>query len=565
VKKARSTHGTLAENVFRIPFDGPSVELPGKDAVGSKAHNLMRLARRELPVPPGFVLGTEVCRDYLRRGPAALDDIDSVLEVELQRLADLTGRYVGDRKRPLLLSARSGAAISMPGMMETVLNLGLGAGAMRGLLRLTGNPRLAQDCRRRLIQQYGEVVHAIAPSRFEEREKTLLAQLSAATIEDLDTAGLAMLAAGFEEEFEASASRPFPTDPLRQIRTAIEAVLRSWSSERAKTYRRLNGISDELGTAVTIQAMIYGNLGPTSGSGVGFTRDPSSGQDQLYIDYLPNAQGEDVVSGRRTALGASELQHRVPEAYDVLVRAKVILEHEFGDMQDFEFTVEDGRLYFLQSRSGKRTALAALRIAHDLAVSGVVTRQAALELLNGVDLDQVVEERLVVGPGHAPLLKGIPAGTGVAVGAAVFDPERGAQLRREGKPFILLRQTAETGDIDALSQAAALVTVEGARTSHAAVVARQLGLPCVVGCTSLRIATSGRRAVVGTTSIAEGDQLSVDSTTGEIYLGKAEALRSRPVDLLNEIERWSGIGARDATATHAASSRSKRSPPVHSR
>lgn len=526
------------DRVFRIPFDGPDGALPPKEVVGSKAYNLMRMARRRLPVPPGFVLSTEFCRDYLREGPSSLNGIEHLLRRELDHLGALTGRYFGDARRPLLVSVRSGAAVSMPGMMETVLNIGLTETTLRGLVRMTGNPRLGQDCRLRLVQQYSEVVHGIAPSRF--RDARLAHLPDTALVEDnvLASSQMRALAEVYEEVFEADTGKSFPQDPTVQLGAAVEAVLKSWSGERATSYRRLNNIPETLGTAITVQTMAFGNLGPASGAGVGFTRNPSSGSNEPYIDYLPNAQGEDVVSGRRAAFGMAELEQRTPAAFRALVEARAILEREFRDMMDFEFTVEDGRLLMLQARSGKRTPLAALRIAKDLVDEQVISPSEAAATLSAIDIDEIEEVELQPDGGAAPIAWGTPAGIGIAVGVATFDPGRVAHLKRDGSDVILFRQMAETADISAYAEAAGLVTAEGARTSHAAVVARQLGKPCIVACSGLAIDSTGRSGALGDSKIAEGDIVSIDGATGAIYKGKLAVVTRRPVELIEKIRGW---------------------------
>jgi len=528
----------LAGAICRIPFEAAAGQIPAKETVGSKSHNLMRLAARGLPLPPAFVLGTEVCRDYLRRGETALAGLPEILDRELQHLAERTGRRFGDAKRPLLVSVRSGAALSMPGMMETVLNVGLNDATLRALVRMTGNPRLGYDCRCRLVQQYGEVVRAIAPVRFDLRRKSVLAELGACDVNELDTHGLAHMAKVFGDEFEAATGEPFPADPHTQLKSAIEAVLRSWTSSRAQSYREWNGISHELGTAATVQAMVFGNLGPASGSGVGFTRNPADGRKALYVDYLPNAQGEDVVAGRRRTMGLAELERRAPEAYRALLEARHALEDEFHDMQDFEFTVEEGRLYVLQARTGKRTPLAALRIAHDLVEEGLVSASEALARIDALDLEAIETVRLKPGADQTPFARGTSASAGVAIGAAVFDPERVLQVKQGGRAVILIRENAETSDIGALSEAAALVAAEGARTSHAAVVARELGKVCVVGCEGLAIDPSGRTCVWRGETIEEGQTLSVDGDAGEIYHGEVEVVTDRPCELLAKMADW---------------------------
>jgi len=529
---------SLAGAIYRIPFNGTARQIPAAETVGSKAHNLMRLAARGLPVPPAFILGTEVCRDYLRRGEAALEGLAEVLDRELQQLGACTGRHFGDVKRPLLVSVRSGAAVSMPGMMETVLNVGLTEATLRALIRMTGNPRLGYDCRCRLVQQYGEVVHAIAPARFAARRNAVLTEHGVSEVDELDTGGLGQMAKAFGDEFETATGERFPSDPHVQLKAAIEAVFRSWASVRAQSYRKLNGIRDDLGTAAAVQAMVFGNLGPASGSGVGFTRNPADGSNELYVDYLSNAQGEDVVAGRRRTMDLAELERRAPEAFRSLVEARSALEQEFRDMEDFEFTVEEGRLFMLQSRTGKRTPLAALRIAHDLAEQGLISTGEALARLEAVELDGIEHVRLDPTADQAPLAHGTPASTGVAVGAAVFDPARVAALNRGGNSIILVRQNAETSDIGALSEAAALIAAEGARTSHAAVVARELGKVCIVGCEGLAIDPSGRKGLFGKETIEEGEILSVDGARGEIYRGAIGVLRERPNDLLAKIAQW---------------------------
>ena len=478
---------SIEHAIFRIPFEGTMSEVPAKDAVGSKAHNLMRMAACNLPVPPGFVLSTDLCRRYLAEGKGALDGLETALERQLEWLGTMTGRRFGDPRKPLLVSVRSGAAVSMPGMMETVLNIGLNETALSGIVRMTGNPRLAQDCRRRLIQQFGEVVHSIPAAKFDVKVAEALGAVGAATIDELATSDIRNLSTAFAELFESEAGAAFPGDVFDQLRAAVEAVLVSWSSERARSYRKLNSIPDDLGTAVIVQAMVFGNIGPTSGAGVGFTRNPATGCNEFYVDFLANAQGEDVVAGRQRAAGLEELERRAPSAYRELVAAKEVLEREFRDMQDFEFAVEEGRLLLLQARSGKRTSLAALRIAHDLVAEGVLSPAEAMSTLEGINIDEIEEIGFELPGGLAPLATGTSAGLGVAVGKAVFDPYRVAEASKGKQGVILIRPTAETAEVAALSAASGLITILGARTSHAAVVARQLGKPCIVACSGLSI------------------------------------------------------------------------------
>jgi pyruvate,orthophosphate dikinase len=524
--------------VYRIPYDGVAAEMPTKHIVGSKAHNLMVMAQQGLPVPPGFVFGVDLCRAFLDGADAALDGLEEPLTQELDQLGALLGRRFGDARKPLLVSVRSGAAASMPGMMETVLNVGLTAQAVRGLIRLTGNPRFAYDCRRRLIQQFAEVVRHADTGPFERLVADKLLAEGLNDVGRLGSEAMAEIAAASLEAFESAAGGPFPEDPLEQLRAAIRAVLASWSGERAVAYRRANGIDDRAGTAVIVQAMVFGNSGALSGSGVGFTRSPVDGSDALYVDYLPNAQGEDVVGGRRQALGALELEGRAPAAFLQLQSYKGLLERAFADMQDFEFTIEDGRLFFLQCRSGKRTPLAALRIACDLVAEGLIESSEGLKQLEGVDLNRVATEVLVVDENAVPVARGASASAGVVSGAAVFDPARILQIATRGAPIILFREFAETADFQALSQVSGLVTAQGARTSHAAVVARQLGKVCIVGCRDLQIDASGRGARIGGHLLREGDLLSIDGGDGSIYQGKLSVRSERPERLIATVKSW---------------------------
>lgn len=537
MKRTSSPDRIGEASIHPIPYPD-SAALPSKEVVGSKAHNLMRMAGCGLKVPPGFVLGTEVCRAFLKDARGTLAAIRPLVSAEMARLEAATGRYFGDARRPLLVSVRSGAAISMPGMMETVLNIGLNAASVRGLLRSRGNPRLVQDCRRRLIEQYGEVVHGVNPKLFHEALRSCLDAVGAMAIEELGSSDLQRLADAYVSAFEGAVGSDFPDDPRAQLDGAIEAVLLSWSSDRAREYRRLNGIPDDIGTAVTVQAMVFGNAGPASGSGVGFTRNPSDGANEVFVDYLSNAQGEDVVSGRRRAAGLDELERRLPEAHRGLIAAARVLEHEFTDMQDFEFTIEDGKLHMLQSRTGKRMPLAAIQIAVDLVEEGLVTPAEALSRLDGLNIDTIEVRKLVAGEGAAPLVKGTPASTGVAVGVAVFDPARLDAHFVNGRPVVLVRQNADTADIGALAKSAALITVEGARTSHAAVVARQLGKVCVVGTDGLRIDPSGRRGTFGAVLLEEGEIVTVDGGTGQIYRGELRLVAQRPTALIEKVESW---------------------------
>lgn len=493
--------------------------LPGPGVIGNKAHNLARMVRIGLRVPPAFVIGTAWCA---RAGSLRPDHWQPAVAA----LEQATGGRLGDARRPLLLSVRSGAPVSMPGMMETLLNIGLNDAALQGLVRGTGNPRLAWDAYRRLVAGFGEVVLGLPPAAF---EADLAAFTGAAGDErELDFDAMRQLTRAHLRTVERLAGRPFPQDPKQQLAAAIDAVFRSWHSEKAQTYRRLKGIADSPGTAVTVQAMVFGNAGGDSGAGVGFTRHPSTGEPQPWVDYLFNAQGEDVVSGRRSALGHDELQAVAPAVWQELLDGTARLEAEFGDMQDFEFTVERGSLYWLQTRNGKRTPQAAARIALDLHDAGCIDRAEALRRTEGLDAEALAETVLAASPGAAAaevLARAQSACTGVAVGEIALDEARVRKRQAAGAATLLLRQDAETSDIGALELASGLLTSRGARTSHAAVVARQLGKVCLVGCDALVIDLPARTVRLEGRELKEGDVLTLDGYSGAVHFGALERRR----------------------------------------
>lgn len=541
-------HHTEDFAIHRFPDAQNATALPGPDAVGNKAHNLMRMARCKMPVPPGFVLGTDLCRTYLEYGDAALAGLAERLISELGWLADATGSVFGCGRKPLLVSVRSGAAISMPGMMETVLNIGLNDETVEGLIRATGNPRLAWDSYRRLITQYGAVVHDVPAQRFEAALARMLAGHEMSGAGECDTKMLRDLTGEMQAIFRAETGKAFPQDPMVQLHSAICAVLRSWSSARAIAYRRMHALPEDAGTATLIQQMVFGNAGGNSGAGVGFTRDPATGENKAYIDFLANAQGEDVVAGTHNALGDTMFAQLAPAAHRQLCEMLAVLEDEFSDMQDFEFTVERGRLHMLQTRSGKRTPLAALTIAIDLVDEGKISPEEAFARLADLALDEIEllsfdfdTDNLESSEGVKRadrLAQAVPASGPVTVGAIVFDPERLTDFHARGEPVILARQQASTDDITAIADAAGLITASGARTSHAAVVARQLGKVCLVGCTDMRIDADGRSAYFGETRIAEGEILSIDGLSGDIFRGALTIRRQRPEAQLARLAAW---------------------------
>jgi pyruvate,orthophosphate dikinase len=497
------------------------------EAIGFKAHNLARMAALGLPVPPAFVIGTAWCGAAQAVTPALWAPALAMLE-------RCTGLRFGDPRRPLLLSVRSGASVSMPGMMDTLLNIGLCDATLPGLVRLTGNPRLAWDAYRRLIAAYGEVVLGIEASAFAAD----LAEVSGGRGErDLDFIELRALARRHLGTVERCCGRPFPQDPRAQLARAVQAVFASWASDKARAYRKLKGLDDRAGTAVTVQRMVFGNAGGASGAGVGFTRHPMSGEPEPWVDFLFNAQGEDVVSGRRSAAGHQALAAVAPAVWAELLDATRRLEQAFGDMQDFEFTVEEGRLFLLQTRSGKRTPQAAARIALDLFDAGCIDRGEALRRTAGLDAAALSVARVVAGDGSTlqPLARAVSACTGVAIGEIALDEDRARARHDAGARVLLLRQDAETRDIAALEIAAGLLTARGARTSHAAVVARQLGKVCLVGCDALQIDLARREVRLGERCLAEGTVLTLDGNDGAVFEGAAGTVLEAPVALLRRL------------------------------
>ncbi|KJS69708.1 MAG: pyruvate phosphate dikinase [Comamonadaceae bacterium BICA1-1] len=487
------------------------------ESMGSKAWHLLRMARLGLPVPPALVLGTHYTRE-----PA--ESLLPLFGGGLTAFEAVCGLQLGDAHAPLIVSVRSGAPVSMPGMMETLLNVGLCDATLPGLLRQSGNPRMVWDAYRRLIASYAVVVGGLAAQPFEAER---LLACAGADERTLDYAQLRTLCRRYLELYQSLAGQPFPQDPREQLAAAVQAVYGSWFSPKADSYRKLHGIDEGLGTAVIVQRMVFGNTGHRSGAGVGFTRDPSSGEPTLWVDFLANAQGEDVVSGQRNAHGHATLAQTLPQAWEALQQVARTLEHELGDMQDFEFTVQDGHLYLLQTRSGKRTPRAAARIALDLYEAGQIERQTARERTAHLKAKDLVRQQLAPSAGDsaadaaAPLelARASSACSGIASGEIALDPERAIERTRAGVPVILVRQDAQTEDIEALQRVQGLLTQRGARTAHAAVVARQLGKVCLVGCEGLRIDAQRQTVAFGPHEFAVGQTLTLDGNQGIVYAG----------------------------------------------
>jgi pyruvate,orthophosphate dikinase len=529
----------------RVYLIGPGAALAAgatPDEMGFKAYNLARMAAVGMPVPAAFVLSTDFCRDYYAAKGALPEGFRDLLRGNLRELERLSGLSFGGERRPLLVSVRSGAAQSMPGMLDTVLNVGLNDTAVAGLVRMTGNPRLAWDSYRRLIQSYAEVVHGAKPDAFDAARTRQLKTARVSDPGELDFMALRELAAEYLEIFSELTGAAFPQSPLDQLAAATEAVFRSWSGKKALEYRRIHRLRGAAGTAVCVQTMVYGNSGGTSGSGVAFTRDPATGENALYMDFLVNAQGDDVVSGRHELGEGAQIGALLPEIMQQIEALRQRLEAEFGDLQEFEFTVQNGQLYMLQTRNGKRTPLAALRIAVDMVAEGMLEPAAALERLAGCKLRAIQTEAVCAKDGQAPLARAIPAGGGVAVGEIALDAETARRRAAAKKAVILVREDISTDDVAGIAGAAGILTARGGRTAHAAVVARQMGKVCLVGCRELAIDFAKRSCSIGGRLLREGQVISLDGGAGEIYAGAVDIVRARPERELAAVASWRGEG-----------------------
>ncbi len=502
-----------------------------KSVLGGKGANLAEMTNLGVPVPPGFTIACAVCNAYLRdqQVPDALrDEVHSALA----RLEGVTGKQFGDATSPLLVSVRSGAAVSMPGMMETILNLGLNDRTVVGLAKASGNPRFAYDSYRRFIQMYGDVVLGVPSSNFEHLLSAKRLTAGATTDAQLDENALRNLVEEYKSLVRARTGNDFPMEPVTQLWGAIEAVWRSWTLKKAVDYRRVNGISEKLGTGVNVVSMVFGNLGDDSGTGVAFTRNPSTGEKKFYGEFLINAQGEDVVAGIRTPLSIDEMSSRLPEAYAELRLTEERLERHFSDMQDIEFTVERGHLFLLQTRTGKRTAAAAVRIATDMVDEGLIDTRTAVKRVEPDQLDQLLHPVIDPGVRAAVLCTGLPASPGAASGVAVFDADVAEQRAAAGERVILVRDETTPEDFHGIVAARAVLTARGGMTSHAAVVARGMGKCAVVGCQAMSVSAEHRRFDVGSETVSEGDWITLDGATGKVYRGDLPTTPSEVVSVI---------------------------------
>lgn len=528
-ESSQNVHLPIAENVLLFD-EGYGM---GKNLLGGKGHGLVEMTHAGLPVPPGLIITTRVCNAYYRDNQHFPDELMPEVMEKMAKIEERTGKKFG---KSLLVSVRSGAPLSMPGMMDTILNLGLNEEVLQSLINSTKNERFAYDAYRRFIQMYGKIVAGIEGKEFEELIDEKKKERGIKQDVELNTADLKDLVRKFKALYKEKIGTEFPSDPQEQLRSAIEAVLLSWNGKRAKEYRRFYKIDDSMGTAVNIVSMVYGNFGDDSGSGVGFTRNPSTGESKLYSEFLVNAQGEDVVSGTRTPLQIEEIHENFPDLYDQLERIAKILEKHYRDMQDFEFTVENGKLWMLQTRTGKRTAQAAVRIAMDLVKDNVITKEEALLRVEPSQLDQLLHKHIDPSAKVNPVVKGIAASPGAAVGKAVFDTNRAAELGKKGEKVILVRRETAPEDIHGMIASEGVLTQRGGKTCHAAVVARGMGKPAVVGAEQLVIMEDQAKA--GETLIKEGDIITIDGGTGDVILGQAPLVDAELSGELNTFLSW---------------------------
>ena len=515
----------MTQSVFFFGNGKAEATKDDRDLLGGKGANLAEMTNLGVPVPPGFTMACNLCDAYLAKGTIPAGLVDEV-ERALTRLEAAAGKRFGDATNPLLVSVRSGARVSMPGMMETILNLGLNDETVAGLAKLSGSPRFAYDSYRRLLQMYGDVVLGVPMHDFEHLLAAKRLTTGAKTDAELPAEVLQALVLEYQQLIKSVTGKPFPHDPREQLWGATEAVWKSWTLKKAVDYRRVNAIAETPGTAVNIVAMVFGNLGDDSGTGVAFTRDPSTGEKLFYGEFLVNAQGEDVVAGIRTPQPITEMARVLPDAYGDLLRTQSLLERHFRDMQDLEFTVERGKLYLLQTRIGKRTAAAAVRIARDLVNEGLISRPEALQRVPASQLDQLLHPVIDrTGQGDA-ICVGLPASPGAASGIAVFDADAAESRAARGDAVVLVRDETTPEDFHGIVAARAVLTARGGMTSHAAVVARGMGKCAVVGCGAIRVDSTHRRFKVGDVEVNEGDWITLDGGTGEVFLGDLPTMPS---------------------------------------
>lgn len=509
-----------------------------KDLLGGKGANLAEMTNLKIPVPPGFTITTEACNIFYRNRGRVPKGITDEVAKNLRRLEKLSRKKFGDPNNPLLVSVRSGSRFSMPGMMDTILNLGLNDNTVKGLAKKSANERFAYDCYRRFITMFSDVVLGIPKDYFEEILEERKSEKDIDLDTDLNTDDLLFIVKKFKDLVKKRLKKPFPQAPDRQLKMAIEAVFRSWNNPRAKYYRKSHSIPDNLGTAVNIQLMVFGNMGNDSATGVGFTRNPSTGVKELYGEYLLNAQGEDVVAGIRTPKGLKELKKDLPSVFNELIDITKRLEKHYRDVQDYEFTIENAHLYMLQTRSGKRTATSAVKIAVDMVREKLISKEAAILRIEPAQIDQLLHPIIDPSASYTVIAKGLPASPGAATGMVVFNADRAVELATEGKPVILVRKETSPDDIHGMDAAKGILTAKGGMTSHAAVVARQMGKTCVAGCEDIDIDEMTNRFSVQGKTIMEGDFITLNGSVGEVILGEVPLMTPELTGAFGVLMKW---------------------------
>ena len=527
---------TAIETKWVYLFSEGSKDL--RDLLGGKGAGVAEMTRAGMPVPPGFTITTEACREYYALGRRFPEGLWDQVAQARARVEQQTGKRLGDDRNPLLVSVRSGAKFSMPGMMDTVLNLGLNSRTLDALRALTGDDRFALDAYRRFIQMFGKIVKGIDGDLFEEALTEAKKRAGVKSDPELKPNQLRELVEEFKAIYRRDTGEDFPEDPEAQLRAAIEAVFASWNTDRAVAYRRMEKIPDDLGTAVNVQMMAFGNMGDDSGTGVAFTRNPITGEKELYGDYLANAQGEDVVAGIRSTEPISALSRRLPEVGRQFQQYAEKLEAHYRDVQDLEFTVERGKLYMLQTRSAKRTGEAAVNIAVDMVNEGLITREDAVARVEPRQLEQLIHPRVDPSANSDPIGKGVPASPGAATGQAVFDADTAEEWGRAGKSVILVRVETNPNDVHGMIEARGILTSTGGTASHAALVARGMGRPCIVGASSINVDVKKQQFSVNGTTVRQGEEITLDGTTGNVYLGRVPTIEPRPSTNFQTLLSW---------------------------
>ncbi len=526
-----------AEYVYFFSKENTDGKKELKQILGGKGANLAEMSNLGLPIPPGFTITTEVCDVFYKNSESYPDNIKNEVFENLKKLETLTGKKLGDENDPLLVSVRSGAAVSMPGMMDTVLNLGLNDKSVEGLATLSDNRRFAFDSYRRFIQMFGNVVIGIEHEKFEAILDNEKDKKGVSSDLDLNTEDLEQIVTRYKNLIKKETGKDFPQDPVEQLWGSVSAVFGSWNNPRAIKYRELNNIKGLIGTAVNIQSMVFGNLGETSGTGVAFSRNPSTGENKYYGEYLMNAQGEDVVAGIRTPFPVSELEKENPKLYGQLIKFKDILENHYKDMQDMEFTIQNGELYLLQTRNGKRTGLASIKIAVDMVREGLLTKKEAIMRVTPDQLDQLLHPGIDPSEKYKTLAKGLPASPGAAIGKIVFSADRAEEMSKKGEKVILVRKETSPEDIGGMDAAEGILTATGGMTSHAAVVARGMGKCCVAGCGALVIKDNNTCEISGKL-FNEFEMITLNGTTGEVIEGKLRLITQEISGDFEEFMNW---------------------------